>query len=200
MSAATKEEWKRLGIGRKIRSLRDEKRIGLAEMAANTGVQEVLLQQIEADVVAPTVATLLNISKLLGVGVDYFFTEQMLLGDVEVVRKDERRVISAPDHKRNAPLIYSYESLAYQMAAKHMEPFLVEFAPHVPDAEAVPQSHAGEEFLFILKGEVEFVSQEKRVVLREGDSLYFHSKIPHVLRAVGHGKAKAVAVLYPYEN
>jgi transcriptional regulator with XRE-family HTH domain len=199
MTSAAKEEWKRLGIGRKVRALREEKRIGLAEMAASTGVQEVLLSQIEADVIAPTVATLLNISKLLGVGIDFFFTEQMLQGDVEVVRKEERRVIAAPDHKRNAPLIYSYESLAFQMANKHMEPFLVEFAPNVPEAELVAQSHAGEEFLFIVKGEVEFVTQDKRVVLREGDSLYFHSKVPHVLRAVGHGRARALAVLYPFE-
>ena len=198
MTPDTKEELKRLGLGRKISALREKKGIALSKMSAETGVQEVLLNQIEADVVAPTVATLLNISKLLGIGIDYFFAETLSDEAIEVVRKDERRVIAMPDHKKNARLVYAYESLAYHMADKHMEPFMVEFSLDVPEADLVPLSHSGEEFLYLLEGEVEFITEEKRIRLAAGDSLYFHSKIPHVLRAVGNAKPKAIAVLYPF--
>lgn len=199
MTTDSKKELKDLGIGRKIRALREQKYISLADMAKNTGIQEVLLSQIEADVVAPTVATLLNIAKMLGVGIDFFFTDYQSDLKIEVVRSDQRRVIAAPSHKKNTRLVYSYESLAYQMAEKHMEPFMVEFSLDTHESELVPLSHAGEEFIYILEGKVEFISADKRIRLAQGDSLYFHSKIPHVLRGIGSVKPKAIAVLYPYE-
>jgi transcriptional regulator with XRE-family HTH domain len=200
MSADAKQELKRLAIGKKIRALREEQGIGLSEMADRAGIQEVLLSQVEADVVAPTVATLINISRILGTGIDYFFTDQAAPQDIEIVRADERRVIAAPSHKRNAPLIYSYVSLSPHMAGKHMEPFLVEFSLDVDESNLAPQAHAGEEFIFILEGDVEFITADRRAMLRSGDSLYFHSKTPHILRGVGRVKPRALAVLYPFES
>ena len=200
MSADAKQELKRLAIGRKVRALREEKGLGLSDLAAEAGMQEVLLSQVEADVVAPTVATLINIARILGVGIDYFFTDSPSQQEIEIVRADERRVIAAPSHKKNAQLIYSYEALSPSMSGKHMEPFLVEFSLDADEKNLVPQAHAGEEFLFILEGEVEFVTAEKRAILRAGDSLFFRSKTPHVLRGVGHVKPRALAVLYPFDE
>jgi quercetin dioxygenase-like cupin family protein len=58
--------------------------------------------------------------------------------------------------------------------------------------------HAGEEFLFVLKGRIEFQVGGERWVLREGDSLYFDSHIPHRGWSLG-GVAKVLVVIYKSE-
>jgi len=197
--ASAKDELKKLGIGKKIGVLREEKGLSLKKLSEMAGVQEILLSQIEADVVPPTVATLLNLSRLLGVTLDYFFTESLSTEKIEVVRKHERRVITKPEHKPEIPLSYSYESLAYHLAKKHMEPFLVEFELE-SDHDPVPLAHPGEEFLFLLEGEVEFISEDKKIHLHKGDSLYFFSQQPHSFRALGMKKPRAIVVVYPFDE
>ena len=120
-------ELKQLGIGKKIRALREGKGLMLDDLAARAGLTKVLLGQIEEDVVPPTVATLLNLSKLLDVSIDYFFTEDEHIGRVEVTRIDERLTVHHDDLPDAGQVTYNYESLAYRLAKKHMEPFYVEF-------------------------------------------------------------------------
>ena len=194
----TREELQKLGIGKKIRALRVEKGLSIKDLAEKSGVQEVLLSQIEGEVVAPTVAGILNISKVLEVSLDYFFVKNLSHQEIEVVRKADRRVVHGPKPKAQEPLTYSYESLAYHLADKHMEPFLVDFEFEEKGKEPIALSHPGEEFLFLLKGELEFKSGKKTVVLKEGDAMYFFSHQPHSLQARGKVKPKALVVLYPF--
>ncbi len=93
-------------------------------------------------------------------------------------------------------MTYNYQKLSYRLKDKQMEPFLVEFDSEIEE-ELVPLSHEGEEFCFCLEGEIEFVTDEKRIMIRPGDSLHFYSHVPHVLRGIGPGNPKAVFVLLP---
>lgn len=199
MSPSIANQLKRLGIGRKIEILRNAKHLTLSDTASRLGISEILLQQIENDSVPPTVATLLNIAKLLGVGIDHFFTDEEEAGKIEVTRVDERLTIQHDTRlEQSDRLTYNYESLAYRLAHKHMEPFFVEFVPQANDE--APLSHDGEEFIYVVDGELDFISGDTHIRLCQGDSLYFYAQIPHTLRAVGHKNAKAIIVLYPYAN
>jgi mannose-6-phosphate isomerase-like protein (cupin superfamily) len=60
--------------------------------------------------------------------------------------------------------------------------------------------HEGEEFMFVLQGVHEFVYNDKKYILNEGDSIYFDSRIPHTGRSVGKKKAKILAVMYSYKR
>jgi len=193
------DDLKKLGIGRKIRTLRDQKCIDLDVLSKETGHSKVLLSQIEADVVPPTVATLLQIAKILGVGIDYFFQDAETHDKIELVRAHERKRVAKTDEAEAGRLTYSYESLAYSLSHKHMEPFLVEFDMEVEEKQQ-PLSHEGEEFIFLIEGELEFISDDTKIVLHPGDSLYFFAKIPHILRGHGSIKPKAVIVLYPFSD
>jgi quercetin dioxygenase-like cupin family protein len=59
--------------------------------------------------------------------------------------------------------------------------------------------HAGEEFIFILEGEVEFeVTAEGKAkvwVLSPGDSVYFDSRLPHRSRSL-KGASSALVVIF----
>src|ERR1700742_2512627 len=62
-------------IGLKLRSLRTQKRLTLARLAAETGLSTALLSKLETDRMIPTLPTLATISRVYGVGMSYFFRE-----------------------------------------------------------------------------------------------------------------------------
>jgi len=190
-----REEVKELQIGRKVRRLRQEQRLTLQQLADGTGLSKPLLSQIENDQVIPPLATLLRIAKALRVNLHHFFQEE---GDSEkciLVRAGERK----PQPRRNAgdPAAppYTYHSLAAGKRLRNMEPFLVEF-----DAcnwqEEMLVSHQGEEFLFLLEGELELHYGDQVMTMHPGDSVYYDSTEPHGYVAVGSGRPRAVAVVY----
>ena len=196
MNYSTSEELKRLGIGEEIKTLREEKQLSLDDLAEKVDLKPTLLSQIEADVVPPTLATLLNIAKVLGVSVDHFFIREETLEKIELTRVNERLSVTKSRESDQARMTYSYEALAYRLKGKRMEPFLVEFDAEIEE-KPIPLSHDGEEFCYCLEGEIEFITDDKRIILQPGDSLYFYSNIPHVLRGIGPGKPKGIFVLLP---
>lgn len=191
-------ELKKLGIGKRIRALREGKGLMLDALAARAGLTKVLLGQIEEDVVPPTVATLLNLSKLLDVSIDFFFAEDEHTGRVELTRVDERLTVHHDDLPDAGQVTYNYESLAYRLAKKHMEPFYVEVNP--AEVPSVPFTHDGEEFIFVMEGEIELAINGDTYLLKKGDSIYFFANSPHTIRGVGPKKPKALIVLYPYNQ
>ena len=98
-------------------------------------------------------------------------------------------------HEEATVVGYRFESLAYPMADKHMEPFFVEIEPR-DEEELLYYNHQGEEFLYVLEGKMEFRGSDQVIQLRRGDSLYFDSDIPHALRGLGKKKASVLAVVY----
>ncbi len=79
-----------------------------------------------------------------------------------------------------------------------MEPFLVEFELTEWD-DSFFYSHEGEEFLYIVAGELEFHFGREIMRLQPGDSIFYDSSEPHGYVTVGEQPARAVAVLYSKE-
>ena len=192
----TKAELKSLKIGEKINGLRKSRGFSLKEMAEKTGLSETVMSQIEDDIVAPPIPAFLKISKALGVEIAYFFSEEISDRKFDVVRVNERKKVERKvPQRKTIPLSYSYEMLSSHRKENHMQPFLVEFDIDIEE-EVVPVSHEGEEFLFLLEGELEYKLENETVTLKKGDSIYFDSEIPHAFRGMGNIKPKAVVVLY----
>lgn len=190
-----REEVKELQIGLKIRRLRQDKRMTLQDLAEATGLSKPLLSQIENDQVIPPLATLLRISKALKVGLHTFFEEEGETDKCILVRAGEsRRQPRRPNRASNAPP-YTYHSLAYGKKHKNLEPFLVEFENR-PWRDDQLVSHEGEEFLYLLEGELEFHYGGQVMILKPGDSVYYDSTEPHGYAALGTAAVRAVAVLH----
>lgn len=184
-----------LNIGRKIRKLRKDERLTLQDLSALSGLSKPLLSQIENDQVIPPLATLLKIAKGLKVGIHFFFEEEedrqkfVLLRNADL--KSSRRRAG-----NDSPQNYLYHSLAPGMRHKSMEPFLVEF--ETGDwKDSLLYKHDGEEFIYLLSGELEFHYGKEIMTLKAGDSIYYDSSESHGYISLGSEKAKAVAVLYP---
>ncbi len=192
MAKDIKNELASLDIGSQIRSLRNQRNLTLQELSDLTGLSKPNLSQIENNIVTPPISTLLKISTALGVPIGTFFQKSSQETNMVVVRKEDRYGIAKGPHISH--IGYQYEPLAYPKADKNMEPFIVHMEQR--DAEDIVfNNHKGEEFLFVLEGELEFRCGDDLVILKEGDSLYFDSSIPHGYRGLG-GTVKTLAVIY----
>jgi quercetin dioxygenase-like cupin family protein len=110
-----------------------------------------------------------------------------------VVRAHERQPFSRYGGRRREQYGYSYESLAPEKAGRTMEPFVITLTPTEADE---PSMHDGQEFLFVLEGEVMARVGDQTEVLGPGDAIYYDSSQPHLIKCAGGKQAKALAVLY----
>lgn len=190
-----KEEVAALNLGNKIRNLRKQRALTLQEVSDLTGLSKPLLSQIENNIAAPPIATLIKISTALGVKISHFFRDHDMVDRIVVVKKHERYGVKKLFHHKNESKVgYRWESLAYPMVGKQMEPFIVEIEPR-KEEELLYNDHKGEEFHFVMDGTVEFRSAEQTHLLKKGDSIYFDSSIPHALRGID-GVAKSLIVIF----
>lgn len=192
MKQDIKGELASLDIGSQVRSLRNQRELTLQELSNLTGLSKPNLSQIENNIVTPPIATLLKIAGALGVPIGVFFQQNSQESSMVVVRKKDRYGIAKGPHISH--IGYQYEPLAYPMAEKNMEPFIVHIKQRPAD-DIVFNNHKGEEFVLVLDGELEFHYGGSLVVLYEGDSLYFDSAIAHGYRGIG-GAVKALVVIY----
>jgi len=182
-------------IGNKVRELRQKNRYTLQDMAMRTGLSKPFLSQIENDHVVPPIFTLLKLARALDVSMAYFFQEELSSERIAVTRSQERIRIERRPHQKKGQVNYLYTALETKKSNKNMEPFLVEF-PSQDSVKMVFNSHEGEEFLYVIEGNVEFRSADRVEILHSGDSIYFESDLSHGFRGVGPEPAKALAVVW----
>ncbi len=112
-----------------------------------------------------------------------------------LVRKDERASVSRVASKDGVSYGYSYEALGADKKDRKMEPFIVTLDPETLK-KAGQSTHDGEEFIFVLDGQMEVTLGDHSDVLLAGDSIYYDSTIPHRVGAKGSAPAKILAVLF----
>lgn len=188
-------EVRELQIGPQIRQLRQDRRLTLQDLSAETDLSKPLLSQIENEQVIPPLATLLRIAKALKVPLQTFFEEEDNTQKCLVVRAGDSNRLNRRPRQGGAPQPYRYHSLAYGKKHKHMEPFLMEFDPK-QTSNPQPVQHPGEEFLYLLQGCIELNHGKETYVLNPGDSAYWDSNELHSLKAVGDEIAQGIGVFY----
>lgn len=182
-----------IGVGERIRKLRELKKLSLGDVAQRSGISKQMLESIEADATAPPLGTLTKLARALEMKMGYLLTAGEPKPFV-ITRKDERKPVSRHAAEQQKKYGYSYLSLSPGMRDRNMEPFLVTLSPTL---EEVPGSvHEGEEFIFVLEGEMEVIIGEHREVLYPGDTIYYHSSIPHVVKCHQGKPSKILAVLF----
>ena len=188
------EQEQYLQIGERIKRFREDNGLTLRDMADRTGLSTAVLSQIENHLISPPLGTLIRLTQALDLRPGHFF-DQNPDKAFTIVRQTERKPVSRFASKRGVKYGYSYESLGHDMKDRHMEPFLVTLEPATL-ASPKPAAHDGEEFLFVLEGEMEVTLGEHSDVLQPGDAIYYDSSIPHLVQCKGDEKALILAVIY----
>ena len=90
---------------------------------------------------------------------------------------------------------YKYQSLAAGFMNRSADPFVVTVEPK-PESEPIHyNSHAGQEFTLVLEGRMMISIDGKELILNEGDSLYFNSKLPHGMKALDGKTVRFLAII-----
>ncbi|NPA15761.1 MAG: helix-turn-helix domain-containing protein [Deferribacteres bacterium] len=178
----------------RIRELREKKGLTLEELAEKAGISRTLLSHIEEGRITPSIATLIHLSRVLGVPLREL-TGQQEMEKISVVRSHERKDVERRPKTGPSKSGYHYQALA---AKEGINAFLITFEEKSED-ERVFFQHEGREFLYLLEGELELCVGDDCVILKPGDSASYESRYPHSLRGVG-GPAKAIVVVYGEED
>ena len=178
-------------IGIRIKNLREQKGLSLAELSKLTGFDVAFLEGIEKEQVQPQLGTVIKLSKALDSAFGRIVSG---VGDrlYSVTRKNERRIVSRSTSHTGKRKAYTYMSLAPDVRGRHMEALLVQLEE---DPEEEISVHEGEEFIFVLDGIVKMKIGDDSFSLEPGDSIYYLSTTPHHISA-REGKATIMAVLY----
>jgi transcriptional regulator with XRE-family HTH domain len=181
-------------LGKRIKSIRLERKLSILKLARETGFSPGLLSQIENNIVSPPISTLAMLAKALRVKIGAIFNDEDGEPAHELVRVNERKRVNKVISRLGTKHGYYYEALSWKKKNKKMEPFLVTIKTDVLDEKSV-YSHEGEEFLMVLKGKAELIYDGERIALNEGDAVYFDSSIKHRLLSNEVKPAKVLAVL-----
>lgn len=176
-------------IGERIKRLRLKKSMGLVELGKHTGLSASFLSQLETGRVVPTLRNLARIAMVFSKDLSYFF-EAEPQAMFRVHRKKER--VRLPQTGTETPT-YFFESLAYMVPDRHMDPYFAEFVPMAGPQEPKAHLHPGFEFLYVLDGELTIQHGENRCMLGPGDAVYFDSATPHSY--ICHGPKSASALI-----
>ena len=172
-------------VGRRVRALRLERNLSLAELSAKAGISIGALSQIERGmsslrvrVIWPLAAALdIEPGALIGDGGD-------AVNDLYCVRAGSRRSLPVRS-----------EGIAKQLLsppAAALTGLLVTVEPGGGTAEAY--AHAGHEFGLVISGEVELTIDDAKYALKSGDSFAFKSTLVHAFRNAGTERCQIIWV------
>lgn len=182
-------------VGSKIKSIRESKLISVEEIAERTGMSVDQINSIENDEYLPSLGPLIKIARALGVRLGTFLDDNDELGPV-VCRAEERAdSISFSNGTTDARKHMEYHSLAKQKMGRHMEPFVIDIQPS-EDRQFKLSAHEGEEFIFVMDGEIEIDYGKEKYTLGKGDSIFYDSIVKHHVHGAPGKSAKILAVVY----
>ncbi len=177
-------------LAERLRGLRDSLDLSIEDMAADCGVTPETLANYESGQYDIPVSFLQRLAYKKGVELTaLLFGEEPKMRSYYITRngkgvKVERRAA------------YSYQDLAVGYRQRNMVPFLVTVSPnHSAGTVHSPNTHEGQEFNYVLEGDLEITIGKKVTVLHPGDSIMFDSTMPHYLRAIGDQDVKMIAII-----
>lgn len=184
-------------IGHKIKGIRESKNLSVEEIAKRSGLTVEQINSIETDQNLPSLGPLIKIARALGVRLGTFMDDSDALGPIVTRAKDREKnsSISFSNDATDARKHMEYHPLAQQKAGRHMEPFVIDINPET-SPEFQLSAHEGEEFIYVMQGEVEIVYGKDTYSLKEGDSIFYDSIVKHHVHGAPGKSAKILAVVY----
>ena len=153
-------------IGAHLRQLRARKKLSLAQVADAVGISVGFLSALERSQMSGSVGTLRKLARFYKTNILDFFDAGG--ASSRQVHPSQRKVLEAGNGVR-------MELLAWGNTV--MEPHLFRIAPRAESGDSY--AHEGEEFIYVLRGELQICVDGEEYRLKSGDSFYFESGAPH---------------------
>ncbi len=183
---------KEYDVGAKLKKLRLSKNLTIQSVANEIGVSPSLISQIEHSNVSPPISTLSKLAKFFGVKMGSLFTENEDEPKFEIIRKNDRKIITRVISREGPSLGCAYETFSFEKRNREMEPFLIILSDRIEAGNLY--SHEGETFIYVINGSFELLLEDGQVDLAEGDSVYFETSMEHGFRPREGSKATILQV------
>ncbi len=179
-------------VGLKMKHTRLLKGMTLKQLSLAAGCSESLLSKIENGRANPSLKMLHRVAAALGMPVAGLFQQPNEPEDV-VLRQGERPVIETDQVEQGHGI--QLEALILNSGGQLLAGYINHIEPGGSSDGAV--EHEGEEFGYMLEGEIELTVSGHRYRIGPGDCFHFRSERPHAFRNVGSGKARIVWINTP---
>jgi len=175
-------------LGKRVRELRGERKLTLDEAGKLTGLAPSTLSKIENDQMSPTFDVVQKLAHGFDIDItDLFATEQEQhpRSRRSVTRNDGGRIMETS--------VYRHRLLAAELSHKKILPFISVITARGLSDFSEWGSHDGEEFLYVLEGEVCFHTEHYEPVnLGQGDSIYIDASMHHACYSISETDAKVM--------
>ncbi len=155
------------------------------ELANRCDVTKGYISQLENNLTSPSLATLVDILLALGTSLKEFFNDD----------SDEKITFNSSDYITKEEDGYSMTWLVNNAQKNEMEPVVVTIQPRHKTEEDIP--HEGEEFGYVLEGEVVVCYDSRKLRCKKGETFYFKTSKVHYLYNPKDKLAKVIWVSSP---
>jgi len=162
-------------VGAALKKQRQLQRLTIQDVAELAGISRGMLSRIENGQATPSLDTLARVCQAVGLTLSNLFKDHDTPdGIARLVPAGQGMVVVRRGTRRG----HSYELLSYDQGPKKLfEPFLITLDDQ---SELFPRfQHPGMEFIYMLKGQIDYRHGNEVYTLRPGDALTFQGDIPH---------------------
>ncbi len=157
-------------LGKKIKDLRLSCELTQEELADRCELTKGYISQLENDLTSPSIATLIDILSALGTNLTEFFAKD---------EEDEQIVFNKHDFIEKVTEDYTLNWLVPNAQKNTMEPLHMLLNAGAKTEEDFP--HEGEEFGFVLKGEMMVILGKRKIKVKKGESFYYKADKIHYI-------------------
>lgn len=157
-------------IGTMMRLRRKELGMTLKGLAEKSGLSSPFLSQAERNLTVPSMVSLIKLADALDVDLKYFM--EVPHNDSIIHRGDDLRSIDM-----KSPV--KYFNMSSELVNQQMDAIVMS----IPPGHIFPTDRReGEDFLYVLKGELYAEVGDVKATLKTGDGMHFDSQVPHTAR------------------
>ena len=177
-----------MDIGEKLKGLRQRRGLTQEELADRCELSKGFISQVERNLASPSIATLTDLLECLGSTLKEFFSDDGK--EQTVYTRADMFVKEDPDtlHGRITWLVPNAQK-------NSMEPILVELGAGGETEEFKP--HEGEEFGYVLAGNIKIILGDRVIRARRDDSFYVRPAAPHRIGHAGKSVCRVIWVSTP---
>ena len=180
-----------IDVGNRLRQLREAHNVSMRTLATMSGLSANALSMIERGRTSPSVSTLYRIAGALTVPVTDFFSPQEARNKIVLTKADERTRIP---FQRGL-----WEGLGGEQFTGKAMPFMLTLENGASSGQG-HMAHSGHEFVYCLRGTLEYMVEGQLYTLEPGDSLLFVAQLKHNWRNPGGVVTNALIIISDYTD
>lgn len=160
-----------MNFGEKIKDMRVSQGLTQEELAQRAELTKGFISQVENNLASPSITSFIDILDALGISPSDFFQEKQ----EKIIFKDEEFSEYIDDQKG-----YKINWLVPNSQKNHMEPLMIEIKPK--GTSQIINPFDGEEFGYVVDGELELMYGDEKFQVNKGESFYFKGNKSHFLK------------------